>query len=169
MLNKDKEAGKKTVKNLNFVKDNNLTKKNESETSVRLKFPSVNNNAKNKQVKQSRSHSSNKWTTNMPPTIGYNTNVNSSDLPEYNEKEFVIYSVFREKILDKIVREHLKDSLHQTIDAYKKKNEMQSKKIKIQEQQKDRLITNSQNINFDIGETQPELQANVRIKKLHLI
>lgn len=153
----------KASKNIRIVKPGQINKTCHPEEEVKLKLPPVSKSRGNK-VKQNRSHSTKKWVTNMPPTLGYNANVNTAELPEYNEKEFLVYAVFREKILDKVLREHLKDSIQQTIEAQQKIKEQQAinNQVKLQEKSKDRYASNSQaQYKFDIGETNPEIQVNV--------
>ena len=100
------------------------------------------------------------WVTNMPPTLGYNTRTNSADFPEYDEQKFLIYSVFREKILDKIVKEQLKDIASQAIQTAidKKEKRRINKEIRSQERIKSREYVNNQETNeFDDGTKYPEL------------
>ena len=97
---------------------------------------------------------------NMPPTLGYNSRTNSMDFPEYDEQKFLVYSVFREKILDKIVKEKIREVALQTIESIKKRKEKSrlNKEIKSQERIKAREHSNQQDANeFDDGAQYPEL------------
>ena len=131
---------------------------------MKLKFPPVNGKSRGKEISQNRSHSTKKWVTNMPPTLGYNSHINNAELPAYDQKEFVVYAVFREKILDKILREQLKDSIQQAIKVQQNKKEQQAinTQLRLQEKYKERCASNNPNQSkFEINEANPEIQVSV--------
>lgn len=71
----------------------------------------------------------------MPPNIGHLIRKDVADLPDFDEEKFWIYSVFREKILDKIIREELKEIGKSWIETQKKRKERQKLKRELKSQE----------------------------------
>ena len=63
----------------------------------------------NKLPKAVTSPKTKNWVSKMPPMIGHNIRQDLKGLPDFDEDKFCLYSVFREKILDKILKEELKE------------------------------------------------------------
>lgn len=82
----------------------------------------------------------------MPPNIGHNIrNQNVFASKDYNEEKFLIYSVFREKILDKVLREQIELVINNSVaDVKYKKEQAKQRRIKSQENLRDEgnLTTN---------------------------
>ena len=106
----DDEISKESEKSVK-LSDNDSSKKEVKKKKQLPPLKKVTSPSKDIPQKKVRSKTNNKnpksWVSKMPPTIGHNIRKDVPDLPEYDEEKFCIYSVFREKILDKIIREQL--------------------------------------------------------------
>ena len=51
------------------------------------------------------------WKSKIPPSLGHNIRKDIKGLPKFDEEKFCIYSVFRESILYKVMREQISEVL----------------------------------------------------------
>lgn len=98
---------------------------------------------KNKKKESSKRVESKKWVNKMPPTLGHNIRGDLTGLPQYDEEKFCIYSVFREKMLDKVMREEMRDVVQDAIKA--ETNRKERIKLKRELKSQDNLNQTHQN------------------------